>query len=58
MGCRERVSHAQGVYPTQDTSRMGIARVKKRKKHRNNGKRVRKVEERMGLGKSQSRSQL
>ena len=28
MGCRERGSHARGVYPTQDTSRMGTARVK------------------------------
>ena len=25
---RERGSHARGVYPTQDTSRMGTARVK------------------------------
>ena len=28
MNCRERESHAQGVYLTQDTSRMGAARVK------------------------------
>ena len=28
MDCRERGSHARGVYPTQDTSRMGTARVK------------------------------
>ena len=28
MDCRERESHARGVYPTQDTSRMGTARVK------------------------------
>ena len=27
MDCRERRSHALGVYPTQDTSRMGIERV-------------------------------
>ena len=24
----ERVSHARGVYPTQDTSRMGTVRMK------------------------------
>ena len=29
MDCRERESHARGVYPTQDTSRMGTAMVKK-----------------------------
>ena len=28
MNCRERGSHARGVYPTQDTSRMGTAKVK------------------------------
>ena len=28
MNCRERGSHARGVYSTQDTSRMGTARVK------------------------------
>ena len=28
MACREQGSHARGVYPTQDTSRMGTARVK------------------------------
>ena len=28
MDCRERGSHARGVYPTQYTSRMGTARVK------------------------------
>ena len=28
MDCRERGSHAQGVYPTQYTSRMEKARVK------------------------------
>ena len=28
IGCRERGSHARGVYPTQDTLRMGTARVK------------------------------
>ena len=28
MDCRERGYHARGVYPTQDTSRMGTARVK------------------------------
>ena len=28
MDIRERESHAQGVYPTQYTSRMGTARVK------------------------------
>ena len=27
MGCREPRSHERGVYPTQDTSRMGTARV-------------------------------
>ena len=26
--CSERGSHARGVYPTQDTSRMGTAKVK------------------------------
>ena len=25
MDCRDRGSHARGVYPTQDTSRMGTA---------------------------------
>ena len=29
MDCRERWSHARGVYPTQYTSRMETARVKK-----------------------------
>ena len=29
MGCRERGSHTRGVYPTQGTSRMGTARVKR-----------------------------
>ena len=28
MDCRERGSHARGVYPTRDTLRMGTARVK------------------------------
>ena len=28
MDYRERASHARGVYPTQDASRMGTARVK------------------------------
>ena len=28
MDCRERESHARGVYLTQDTSRMGTASVK------------------------------
>ena len=28
MNCRERGSHARGVYPTQYTSRMGTERVK------------------------------
>ena len=28
MDCRERRSHARGVYPTQYTSRMGTARMK------------------------------
>ena len=28
MDYRERGSHARGVYPAQDTSRMGTARVK------------------------------
>ena len=28
MNHRERGSHARGVFPTQDTSRMGTARVK------------------------------
>ena len=28
MDCRERGSHARGVYPTQYTSRMGTARMK------------------------------
>ena len=28
MDCRERGSHARGVYPTQYTSRMKTARVK------------------------------
>ena len=30
MDCRERGSHARGVYPTQYTSRMGIARMKEK----------------------------
>ena len=29
MDCKGRGSQARGVYPTQDTSRMGTARVKK-----------------------------
>ena len=29
MDCRDRGSHVRGLYPTQDTSRMGIARVKR-----------------------------
>ena len=28
MDYRERGSHARGVYPSQDTSRMGTARVR------------------------------
>ena len=32
MGCRKRGSYAQGVYPTQDTSRMGSVRVKQEEK--------------------------
>ena len=28
MDCRERGSHARGVYPTEHNSRMGTARVK------------------------------
>ena len=28
MDCRDRGSHARGVYNTQDTSRMGTPRVK------------------------------
>ena len=28
MNCKERGSHARGVYPTQDTSRMGTVSVK------------------------------
>ena len=28
MDCRDRGSHARGVYPTQDTSRMGTVRGK------------------------------
>ena len=27
MACRERRSHAQGMYTTQDTSRMGTVRM-------------------------------
>ena len=29
VDCRDRGSHARGVYPTQDTSRLGTAREKK-----------------------------
>ena len=36
MDCGERRSHARGVYPTQDTSRMGTARVR----HKSHSKRV------------------
>ena len=32
MDCRERGSHARGVYPTQYISRMGTARVKQEEK--------------------------
>ena len=28
IDCRERGTHARGVYPTQDTSSMGTAKVK------------------------------
>ena len=38
MECREQGSHALGVYPKQDTSRMGTARGSSR--HQNNSKRV------------------
>ena len=31
MNYREHRSHARGMYPTQDTSRMGTARVKQEK---------------------------
>ena len=31
MDCRERGSHARGVYPTQETSRIGRANVKHEK---------------------------
>ena len=30
MKCREQRSHARNVYPIQDTSRMGTARVKQK----------------------------
>ena len=56
MDCRDRGSHARGVYPTHDTSRMGTARVKQEEEtHENNSNRVRKMKERnMGtvVGKS------
>ena len=32
MDYRERGSHERGVHPTQDTSRMGTARVKEEEK--------------------------
>ena len=41
MDCRERGSHARGVYPTQDTSHMGTARVKEEEEaDKNNSQRV------------------
>ena len=49
MGCRERGTHARGVYATQDTSRMGTAMVKQEEKnrHKNHSNRiVRNMEER------------
>ena len=48
MDYREQRSHARGVYPTQDTSRMGTAWVKQEEEtDKNNGKRVaRNLEER------------
>ena len=43
MDCREWVSHARGVYPTQNTSRMGTARVMQEKKgHKKHSNRIMK----------------
>ena len=44
MVYKERGSHARGVYPTQYTSGMGTAR--ERKRHKNNVRIVRNLEER------------
>ena len=55
MDYRERGSHARGVYHTQDTPRMGTARVKQEEKKdtENNSKRVvRNLEER-NVGKKE-----
>ena len=38
MDCRERGSYARGVYPTQDTSRMGTVRVKQEEETDKNNK--------------------
>ena len=47
MDYSERESHAQGVYPTQYTSRMGTARVKQEEEtDTNNARIVRNLEER------------
>ena len=41
MDCRERGSHTRGVYPTQYTSLIGTARVKKEEgADKGNNKRV------------------
>ena len=60
MNCRERGSHARGVYPTQDTSRMRIARVKQKVRSglQNNCKRVvRNMEENNVVMKGKSPKQ-
>ena len=42
MNCRERGSHARGVYLTQDTSRMGKVRMKQEEEaNKNNRKKNR-----------------
>ena len=39
MENREQAFHALGVYPTQDTSRMGTARMKQEEeRHKNNAR--------------------
>ena len=62
MNCRERGSHARGVYPTQYTSRMGTARVKQEvgADKRNNNRGVRNLGERnVGTkGKSPKQGQI
>ena len=54
---REQGSHARGVYPTQDSSRMGTASVKQEEETDKNKRVVRNLEERKVGTKGKSAKQ-